>query len=98
MAEVQAGEGVEARSEVTQDGDVVAATLEYLARALVAHPDDVVVERTTGERGPTYRLRVHGEDMGRVIGRSGRIARAIRQVVRASAIRAGTTAIVEITG
>jgi predicted RNA-binding protein YlqC (UPF0109 family) len=36
--------------------------------------------------------------MGRVIGRSGRIARSIRQVVRASAIRAGQTAIVEITG
>jgi len=76
--------------------DLVAGTLSYLARSLVEHTDDVRVEHLMGERGPTYRLHVHPDDMGRVIGRSGRIARAIRQVTRAAAARAGTTAFVEI--
>jgi predicted RNA-binding protein YlqC (UPF0109 family) len=43
-----------------------------------------------------YRLHVNSEDMGRVIGRSGRIARALRQVTRAAAARAGVHAIIEI--
>lgn len=97
MAEAPPSDGVEASGEVTANGaDLVEATLEYLARSLVAHVDDVRVERTTGERGPVYRLHVNAEDLGRVIGRSGRIARAVRQVTRAAAARAGTQAIIEI--
>ena len=80
----------------TQGEDVVSATLAYLARALVEHPDDVRIETDTNERGPVYRLRVHPDDMGRVIGRGGRIARSIRQVTRAAAARAGTTVSIEI--
>lgn len=94
MAEVQTDPTGEGSGEAQ---DVVAGTLAYLARALVEHADSVAVERTTGERGPLYRLTVHPDDMGRVIGRAGRIARAIRQVTRAAAARAGTTASVEIT-
>lgn len=87
MAETQAD---------AQTGDIVTATLEYLARALVEHADEVRVELADSDRGKVYRLHVHHEDMGRVIGKSGRIARAIRQVTRAAAAREGITAIVEI--
>ncbi|HEX9713975.1 MAG TPA: KH domain-containing protein [Actinomycetota bacterium] len=80
-----------------QDGeDVVSGTLAYLARALVEHPEDVRVETSPGERGTIYKLHVHPDDMGRVIGRGGRIARAIRQVTRAAAARVGTGAFIEI--
>ena len=75
---------------------MVASTLSYLARALVAYPDDVTVEHFDGDRGPTWRLRVNSEDMGRVIGKSGRVARAIRQITRAAAARVDTHAFIEI--
>jgi predicted RNA-binding protein YlqC (UPF0109 family) len=107
MAESQAGEGVEATGEVTPGADTPAAdalaepdlvgdALAYLARSLVSNVDDVRVERLQTERGLVYRLHVNSEDMGRVIGRSGRIARALRQVTRAAAARAGVHAIIEI--
>jgi predicted RNA-binding protein YlqC (UPF0109 family) len=82
--------------EPSAPSDVVSATLSYLARALVQFPDDVRVEQFDGERGPTWRLHVNVEDLGRVIGKSGRVARAIRQVTRAAAARAGTSAFIEI--
>lgn len=102
MAETQAGDGVEASGEVTPEAsappepDLVGDTLGYLARSLVSNVDDVRVEKVETERGLVYRLHVNQEDMGRVIGRSGRIARALRQVTRAAAARAGVHAIVEI--
>ncbi|HEX9695635.1 MAG TPA: KH domain-containing protein [Actinomycetota bacterium] len=67
------------------DEGVVAATLEYVARALVDHPDSVQVSRHPGEPRPVVRLDVHPEDIGRVIGRGGRMARAIRGVAKAAA-------------
>lgn len=80
-----------------QPDDVVARTLAYLARALVAYPDDVRVTSGPGERGLTYTLQVHPDDVGRVIGRSGRMARALRQVTRAAAARADIHAFIEIS-
>jgi predicted RNA-binding protein YlqC (UPF0109 family) len=94
MAEAQASEDSEA--VVASSGDIVLDTLTYLASQLVEHRDAVRVETVESERGPVYRLHVHPEDMGRVIGKSGRMARALRQVTRAAAARAGTHAIVEI--
>jgi predicted RNA-binding protein YlqC (UPF0109 family) len=75
----------------------VKATLSYLAKAIVEHPDDVEVSSSPGE-GATlvYRLRVNPEDMGRIIGRHGRTARAIRQVTRAAAAKAGVSVMIEI--
>ena len=96
-AEVAGQEDVTASSVPALAGeDVVADTLTYLARALVQHPDEVKVERADGDRGRILRLRVHPDDMGRVIGRAGRIARAIRQVTRAAAARGGVSAFIEI--
>jgi uncharacterized protein len=70
--------------------------LEYIARELVDTPNAVTVEETTDDRGVLLRLRVDQEDMGRVIGRGGRTARAIRQVVKIAAIREGVHAHVDI--
>ena len=57
--------------------------LEHLVRGIVEHPDDVVVRRKTLRRGSVLEVRVHPEDLGRVIGRSGRTASALRTVIGA---------------
>ncbi len=59
--------------------------LTYLAKKLVSRPDDVIVEMVEGDRGPIVELEVHPEDLGKVIGRSGRVAQALRTLVRAGA-------------
>lgn len=63
--------------------------LDYLARELVDDPDDVRVEEAEDDRGVVLTLRVAKEDMGKVIGRGGRTARAIRVVVKAAGMREG---------
>ncbi len=57
--------------------------LEHLVRGIVEHPDEVHVDLVTGRRGRTLELRVHPEDLGKVIGRAGRTAKALRQVMTA---------------
>ncbi|MDQ4097083.1 MAG: KH domain-containing protein [Actinomycetota bacterium] len=70
--------------------------LEYLARSIVDDPDSVLVEIEDGRRGLILRLHVAPGDMGRIIGRRGRVAQAIRTVVRAAGAREGVEAIVDI--
>lgn len=60
---------------------VLADAVEHLVRGIVDHPDDVHVELVTNRRGRTLEVRVHPEDLGKVIGRSGRTATALRTVV-----------------
>ncbi|BCJ72813.1 MULTISPECIES: RNA-binding protein [Catellatospora] len=55
--------------------------LEHLVKGIVDHPDDVRVRLVDNRRGPRLEVRVHPEDLGTVIGRGGRTARALRQVV-----------------
>jgi len=62
-------------------GDVI----EHLVSGIVAHPDDVDVRSKELRRGPLYEVRVHPRDLGKVIGRQGRTATAIRKVVNALA-------------
>ena len=57
--------------------------LEHLVRGIVGHPDDVQVRSRTLRHGTLLEVRVHPEDLGRVIGRSGRTANALRTVVKA---------------
>lgn len=61
------------------------SALEHLVRGIVDHPDDVRVDRVAQARGEVLEVRVHPEDLGRVIGRSGRTAKALRTVVAALA-------------
>lgn len=70
--------------------------VEFITKALVDDPGAVSVTQVDDERGVVIEVRVGPQDVGKVIGRQGRIARAIRSVVRAAAIRAGTRAMVEI--
>ena len=69
--------------------------LLYIARSLVDHPDQVSVTELEGEE-TVLELRVSQEDMGKVIGRQGRIAREIRAVVKAVAQRQGKKVSVDI--
>jgi len=62
---------------------VLEDALEHLVRGIVDHPDDVHVDLVTGRRGRTLELRVNPEDLGKVIGRGGRTAKALRQVMSA---------------
>ncbi len=59
--------------------------LEHLVRGVVDHDQDVVVRRRELRRGEVLEVRVHPEDLGRVIGRSGRTASALRTVIGALA-------------
>ena len=58
------------------------AFLEYVVKALVDHPEEVKVDRTVDEMGVLITLDVHPEDMGKIIGRSGNTAKAIRTLLR----------------
>jgi hypothetical protein len=59
--------------------------LGFLARKLVTKPDEVIVEAIDTAKGPVIELEVHPDDLGKVIGRAGRVAMALRTLVRASA-------------
>jgi predicted RNA-binding protein YlqC (UPF0109 family) len=72
--------------------------LEYIAKNLVDDPDAVQIEVVEGSDSVTLRLTVAPDDMGKVIGRRGRTARAIRDVMRAAGTKAGVQAMVEIVG
>ena len=70
--------------------------LEVIAKRLVEHPEQVVVTETDNERALVLELKVAPEDMGKVIGKQGRIAKAIRTVVKAAAVKANKRVTVEI--
>ena len=71
--------------------------VEVIAKALVDYPDEVVVTQTENERSIVMELHVAQSDMGKVIGKQGRIAKAIRSVVKAAASKEEKKVIVEIT-
>jgi len=60
---------------------MLAEALEHLVRGIVEHPDDVSVREKQLRRGSLLEVRVHPEDLGKVIGRGGRTAKALRQVI-----------------
>ncbi|CAN5144166.1 KH domain-containing protein [soil metagenome] len=71
--------------------------LDFIARNLVDNPDDVqITSREDEDGGVLLELRVHPDDMGKVIGKRGRTAKAIRTMVKAAATRDGVNASVEI--
>jgi predicted RNA-binding protein YlqC (UPF0109 family) len=70
--------------------------VEFIVRALVDHPEAVQVRQLEGERTIILELRVAPEDVGKVIGRQGRIVNALRTVVRAAAVREGKRVTLEV--
>jgi predicted RNA-binding protein YlqC (UPF0109 family) len=78
-------------------GGMARDVLEYLAKSIVSDPDQVVIEVEEGRRGDIrLSLRVSPDDMGKVIGRRGRVAQAIRTVVRSAGAREGLEVGVDI--
>lgn len=70
--------------------------VEIIAKSLVDNPDSVQVKEVSGEQSIILELKVAPEDMGKVIGKQGRIAKAIRTVVKAAAIKENKRVVVEI--
>ncbi|HOC07916.1 MAG: KH domain-containing protein [Clostridiales bacterium] len=70
--------------------------VEFIARSLVDHPERVEVRQVDGEKSIIVELKVDPEDMGKVIGKHGRIAKAIRTIVKASAVKQDKRVVVEI--
>ena len=70
--------------------------VEYIARSIVNEPDQVIVEEETDEEGITLKLQVADDDKGRIIGKQGRIAQAMRTLLRVKAAKAATRVRLEI--
>ncbi len=70
--------------------------VEYIAKSIVSLPDEVVVTEESDDQGIMLKLQVADEDKGRVIGKQGRIAEAMRTLVRVKAAKQGTRASLEI--
>jgi hypothetical protein len=70
--------------------------VEYIVKNLVDAPDQVSVNVVEGEKSTILELRVASEDIGKVIGKQGRIAKAIRTILSASATKSGKRAVLEI--
>jgi len=71
--------------------------IEYIAKSLVDDPSQVRVEEVMRSRQIVYQLHVAPEDMGRVIGKGGRVANAMRTLLRVAAAREGKRAVLEIS-
>ncbi|HHT01504.1 MAG TPA: KH domain-containing protein [Firmicutes bacterium] len=70
--------------------------VEFLARALVDHPEAVQVREIEDGETVIYEVRVEPDDMGKIIGKHGRIVRALRTVVKAAAVKDGRRVLVEV--
>jgi len=70
--------------------------VEYIVKALVDNPDKVVVKELAGEKSIIYELRVGDGDLGKVIGKEGRTAKAIRTIINAAAMKQGKRTVIEI--
>jgi len=76
--------------------DILKELVELIARSIVDNPKQVKVNEVEGAKSVILELQVAEEDMGKVIGKRGRIAKAIRTVVKAAATKEGKRVIVEI--
>jgi predicted RNA-binding protein YlqC (UPF0109 family) len=79
-------------------GPLMEGMLEYVAKGLVDKPDDVRVVRTERDGAVVFELHVAPDDVGKVIGRQGRIVRALRTLVRAAGGRVNQRALLEVVG
>jgi predicted RNA-binding protein YlqC (UPF0109 family) len=70
--------------------------IEYMAKALVDNPDMVQVKEIPGEKTVIYELKVGEGDLGKIIGREGKTAKAIRTIISAAAMKKGKRAVLEI--
>lgn len=88
--------GENSADEVSEDDARLIELVGFLVQGVVAHPDEVEVEEFLDDMGSIYGVRVHSDDIGRVIGREGRVANALRHLVKAAATKTGARVQVEI--
>jgi uncharacterized protein len=88
-------ESNEERSE-SAENEALRKLTDFLARGIVANPDDVQVEAVQSGRTLVLELAVAESDVGKVIGRQGKVIRAIRTVVKAAATRQGTRVDIDV--
>lgn len=93
---ISAGVGRAPEAERAKRGAMPVAVLDYLARAMTDDPDAVVIRREERRDSTILRLHVAPGDMGRVIGRRGRTAQAIRTLVAVAGARDGVQTVVDI--
>ncbi len=72
--------------------------IRIIVQALVDHPDEVEVEERSGSQTSVFELKVAKEDLGRVIGREGRIAQSLRTILNAAFTRVNKRVVLEIVG
>jgi hypothetical protein len=89
VGNLEAGDDLDDMAGNRVEGGSARAVLDYIARSLAGEPDAVVVETEESSRGVRFRIHVAPGDMGRMIGRRGRVAQAIRTVVRVAGSREG---------
>ena len=70
--------------------------IEYIAKSIADQPDEVVVTEEASDEGTTFKLQVADEDKGRIIGKQGRVAQAMRTLLRVTAAKQGTRVTLEI--
>ncbi|MCC6699024.1 MAG: KH domain-containing protein [Candidatus Hydrogenedentes bacterium] len=70
--------------------------VEFIAKKLVEHPEDVKVRVIENDEGQVLELRVHPDDMGKVIGRGGKTAKAIRSLLSSATTKSNTRAVLQI--
>ena len=70
--------------------------IEYIAKSLVDYPERVEVNEIPGERTVVYELKVGEGDLGKIIGKEGRTAKALRTIITAASMKAGKRAVLEI--
>jgi predicted RNA-binding protein YlqC (UPF0109 family) len=83
-------------SGLTEAGGSLFDLIDFLARNLVLHPDDVEVKQNVTDHLTSFELRVHKDDLGRVIGKQGRTAKSLRTILNAAASRIQHKASLEI--
>ena len=89
-------EDVFSTDEPAVSAGAAGAVLDFVARSIVDDPDSVRIETERDRRGVTLRLHVAPDDMGKVIGRRGRVAQSIRTLVRATGAKEGAEVNVDI--
>lgn len=87
---------LKAKLQSFKEGPPLKSTVEFLVKELVDNPDAVEVSEVTGDDSTTYEVRVSPDDLGKVIGKQGRIANAIRTLVKAVAMKDKRKVYVEI--
>jgi predicted RNA-binding protein YlqC (UPF0109 family) len=70
--------------------------LLQIVKELVDHPDDVIVKEVVGERTTVLELKVHQDDIGKVIGRKGRIINSLRVIIKSAAVKEGKIVSLEL--